>query len=248
MWHELYRRYRRLHGDSYAVTNCTLKPRGSCSSPCYGTESTAITHLSAVGKLWQRDGVSKPCTESQGTALYLGVPCSVLPLSAHPGGPVAQQAAGSTHTNGKSIPSPALGEKGSGSAGCGTSLGAGLCGATRGAVGVLGSNVVPLDQSKGTAVQCSETFGFDISGLTSLGPLRSTPTSQVREREAPVFSTSKQCVLKQVGSKSKPRVFWRTAMRYSHDWALQRFGPERRARELGEGPSSPTPHGAWTLF
>lgn len=46
-------------------------------------------------------------------------------------------------------------------------------------------------------------FGFDISGLTSLGPLRSTPTSQVTELEAPVFSNSKQCVLKQVGSKSK---------------------------------------------
>lgn len=37
--------------------------------------------------------------------------------------------------DGKKIPTPALGEKGSGSAGCCTSLGAGLCGATKGAVG-----------------------------------------------------------------------------------------------------------------
>lgn len=46
-------------------------------------------------------------------------------------------------------------------------------------------------------------FGFDFSGLTSLGPPRSTLTSQVTELEAPVFSNNKQCVLKQVGSKSK---------------------------------------------
>lgn len=46
-------------------------------------------------------------------------------------------------------------------------------------------------------------FGFDISGLTSLGPLRSTPTSQTMELEAPAFSSSKQRVPKQVGSKSK---------------------------------------------
>lgn len=46
-------------------------------------------------------------------------------------------------------------------------------------------------------------FGLDISGLTSLGPLRSTPTSQVTELQAPVFSNSKQCVPQQAGSKSK---------------------------------------------
>lgn len=34
-----------------------LKQKGSSSSPCCGTKSTVITLLSAVGKLWQRDGL-----------------------------------------------------------------------------------------------------------------------------------------------------------------------------------------------
>lgn len=44
-------------------------------------------------------------------------------------------------------------------------------------------------------------FGFDFSGLTSLGPPRSTLTSQVTELEAPVFINNKQCVLSRLGPK-----------------------------------------------
>lgn len=79
-------------------------------------------------------------------------------------------------------------------------------------------------------------FGFDISGLTSLGPLRSTATSQVTELEAPVFSNSKQYVLKQIGSKSK---LWSSNPGFSKpgpdmgQWFIFLFIPWFREQNVG---------------
>lgn len=57
-------------------------------------------------QLFSDSALFQLCTKSQGTAFYLLVPCSVLPLSAHPGGWVAQQVAGSTPTSAAALSLP----------------------------------------------------------------------------------------------------------------------------------------------